>query len=138
VSGAEEALQKALYQRLAADVGLTALLGPGRVFDHVPRDAAAPYLHLGEMEAKAGEDGGPDEGGALTEIAFALVAFSRGRGRKEALAIAAAARAALHDADFALDGFQLVNCRFVSLTTTGAGEASGRRAVVRFRAVVEG
>nr|WP_255600017.1 DUF3168 domain-containing protein [Afifella sp. IM 167] len=131
-------MQKAVYERLAADSGLAALIGPGRVFDYVPRGAEAPYLHLGEMAAKAGEDGGPDVGGALTEIAFALVAFSRGRGRKEALAIAAAARASLHDADFALDGFSLVNCRFVSLTTTGAGEASGRRAVVRFRAVVEG
>ncbi|MCT8266769.1 DUF3168 domain-containing protein [Afifella sp. JA880] len=134
--GAEEALQRAIYERLAGDAALVALIGADKVFDHVPRNMSAPYVHLGEMEVTPVAAGSGAET-KLVEIVFSLVAFSRGRGRRETLGLAAALRNLLHDAEFALAGFTLVACRFVQMKTSGAGEVSGRRAVLKFRAVVE-
>ena len=39
-------------RRLSGDAELTALLGGARVYDGAPRNAAAPYVHLGEITAR--------------------------------------------------------------------------------------
>ena len=127
-------LQRAVFDRLAGDAELVTLLGGARVFDGAPRNAEAPYVHLGEVNARdwstATETG--------TEVSFAVIAWSRQPGRSEALAVAARVEALLHEAALDLDGLRLVNLRHVSTETARNEKPEGRRAVVRFRAVVEG
>ena len=127
------ALQEAVFARLSADAVLIELLGGPHVHDGPPRNAAAPYVHLGEMDARDWSTAGD----AGWEIRFALVIWSREAGRSQGLAIADRARALLHDSALALDGFRLVNLRHLSTETARAEKPEGRRVVVRFRAVVE-
>jgi hypothetical protein len=94
MSGAAPALQQAVFALLASDAELAALVGAGRVYDGAPRNAAAPYVHLGEVTERDWSTA--TEAGV--EISFAVVAWSREPGRAEALAIAERVRALLHDA----------------------------------------
>ena len=132
MSAARE-LQEAVFERLSADASLVALLGGAKVFDGAPRNAQAPYVHLGEVVARdwstATEVG--------TEISFAVVVWSRALGRSEGLLIAERVVALLHDAALSLDGFRLVNLRHVATETARGETPEGRRTAVRFRAVVE-
>ncbi len=133
MSSPARALQEAVFAALAADAALTGLIGAGRVHDGPPRNAAAPYVHLGEVTARDWSTS--TEGG--TEIVFAVVAWSRLPGRSEALAIAERVRVVLHDAPLVLAGHRLVNLRHLATETARAEKPEGRRAVVRFRAAVE-
>jgi hypothetical protein len=128
-----EALQAAVFAALGADAELEALLGGARIFDGAPRNAEAPYVHLGEMNARDWSTA--TEAGL--EILFAVVAWSRQPGRAEALAIAERVRIVLHDAALDVDGWRLVNLRHVATETARNDKPEGRRAVVRFRAVME-
>jgi hypothetical protein len=128
------ALQEAVFAALSADLELQALLGGPHVFDGAPRNAEAPYVHLGESETRDWSTA--TEAG--TEISFALVVWSRQPRRAEALAIAERVRELLHDAALDVDGARLVNLRHVATETARNEKPEGRRAVVRFRAVVEG
>jgi hypothetical protein len=133
MSGAAGALQRAVFAALGADAGLVALLGGANIFDGAPRNAAAPYVHLGEVEARDWSTA-TDAG---VEIVFTVVAWSRQAGRAEALAIAERVRAVLHDAELVVDGWRLVNLRHLATATERLEKPEGRRAVVRFRAVME-
>jgi hypothetical protein len=133
MSGPARALQAAVFSVLSADAELAGLLGGARIYDGAPRNAEAPYLHLGEVSARDWSTA--TEAG--TEISFAVVAWSRQPGRSEALAAAERVRELLHDAALDLDGFRLVNLRHVATETARAEKPEGRRAVARFRAVVE-
>jgi hypothetical protein len=132
------ALQQAVHATLAADATLAALIGAG-IYDGPQRNAAPPYLHFGDASERDWSTG--TEAGA--EVAFAIVALSRERGRNEALGILERVRAVLHDAVFAVDGWRLVTIRFVA-TESGRGDGGGRsdrgdmrRAAARFRARLE-
>jgi hypothetical protein len=130
---AARALQEAMFEALVGDAPLVALLGGAKVFDGARRNAEAPYVHLGEIVARdwstATEEG--------TEISFAIVVWSRAAGRSEGLLIAERVVGLLHDAALTLDGFRLVNLLHVATETARVEKPDGRRAVVRFRAVVE-
>ena len=130
---AARALQEAVFAALSADAELETLLGGANIFDGAPRNAEAPYVHLGELSERDWSTA--TEPGA--EISFAVVAWSRLPGRAEAIAIAERVRAVLHDAALVLDGFALVNLRHIATETARAEKPEGRRAVARFRAVVE-
>src|SRR5215207_10248488 len=102
MSSAAREVQEAVFAALSGDAELTALFGGARVYDGAPRNAAAPYVHLGEITARdwstATEVG--------EEISFAVVGLSRLPGRSEALAIAGRMREILHDAALTLDGWR--------------------------------
>ena len=132
MSGAR-ALQEAVFAALSADAALETLLGGAKVFDGAPRNAEAPYLHLGEFSARDWSTS--TEAG--TEILFAVVVWSRTPGRSEGLLVADRVIALLHDAALTLDGFRLVNLRHVATETARVEKPEGRRAVARFRAAVE-
>jgi hypothetical protein len=132
MSAARE-LQEAVFAALSGDATLAALLGGARVYDGAPRNAEAPYVHLGEFIARDWSTA--TEAG--TEISLAVVVWSRAPGRSEGLLIADRLTALLHDAALALDGHRLVNLRHVATETARVEKPEGRRAVVRFRAVVE-
>lgn len=127
------ALQGAVFAALSGNNDLVELLGGDNIHDGPPRNAAAPYVHLGEMTSRdwstATEEG--------VEINFALVAWSRLPGRAQALAIADQVHAVLHGAPLALAGCRLVNLRHLATETARAEKPEGRRAVMRFRARIE-
>lgn len=127
------ALQAALFQALSGDAVITSLIGGSKVFDGAPRNAEAPYLHLGEMRARDWSTG--TEAGS--EIDFAVVAWSRLPGRSEGMAISDRVIALLHDQALDLDDHRLVNLRHVATETARSDKPEGRRTVARFRAVVE-
>jgi hypothetical protein len=130
---AAQALQTAVFEALAADAALEALLGGAKIFDGAPRNAEAPYAYLGEVTMRDWSTS--TETGF--EVSFAVVAWSRRPGRAEALTIAERVREILDGAALALDGFRLVNLRHVASETARNEKPEGRRAVARFRAVVE-
>ena len=133
MSGPAEALQQAVFSTLSGDAALTTLLGGAKIYDGAPRNAEAPYVHLGEVTVRdwstASEAG--------TEVAFAVVAWSRVPGRSEALAIADRVAVLLHDVDLTVSGHRLVNLRHLSTETAREEKPQGRRAVARFRARLE-
>ena len=130
---AARALQEAVFSALAGDAALAALIGGAHVYDGAPRNAEAPYVHLGEINARDWSTA--TEAGA--EIEFEVVAWSRAPGQSETLAVAERVRVLLHDAALALAGWRLVNLRHIATETARVGKPEGRRATARFRAVVE-
>lgn len=72
---AARSLQEAVFSALAGDAPLIALLGGTNVFDGAPRNAAAPYVHLGETTAR--------DWSTATEAARRFrLRWSCGRGRR--------------------------------------------------------
>ncbi|WP_238120802.1 MULTISPECIES: DUF3168 domain-containing protein [unclassified Xanthobacter] len=127
------ALRKAIHGALAADGPLLALLGGARIFDVPPKDAAFPFVALGE--AVVSDWSTATEAGA--EHALTLHAFSRSGGRAEAYALAAAVQAALHDVPLALTGHRLANLRATTAEVVRDKDGRTFHALVRFRAVTE-
>ncbi|OYX88318.1 MAG: hypothetical protein B7Y01_00410 [Xanthobacter sp. 17-67-6] len=127
------ALRQALHERLVADAALTALLGGERIHDVPPRDAAFPFVTLGETVTSDWSTA--TEGG--TEHALTLHAWSRAAGRREAFEIAAAVQQALHDAPLAPHGHRLANLRATTAEVRREGDGRTFHAVIRFRAVTE-
>ena len=130
---AAKALQEAVFSTLAADAELAALLGGARVYDGAPRNAAAPYVHLGEILSRDWSTA--TEAGA--EVRFDVVAWSEAPGRAEALAIAGRAAELLHDAALSVVGHRLVSLRHLGTQTSREKKPEGRRATARFRARME-
>jgi hypothetical protein len=133
MSGAALALQRAVFTVLAGDGELATLLGGAHVFDGAPRNAVAPYVHLGETVARDWSTA-TDAG---TEATIAVVVWSRLPGQSEGFAIAARIEALLDDAAVPPDGFRLVQLRHVATETARAERPEGRRTILRFRAVLE-
>lgn len=125
-------LQKAIHGALADDAAVGALIGD-RIFDHVPATAPFPYVSFGATSiydwSTATESG--------AEQLFTLHVWSKGRGRKEALAIMEVARACLEGANLALDGHSLVNLAPVFSEVRFDDEQSVHHGLLRYRAVTE-
>ncbi|QUS39295.1 DUF3168 domain-containing protein [Tardiphaga alba] len=130
---AHVALRAAIHAALKADTALIAALGGAHVHDEVPRDAAFPYVTLG--------DGGisdiSTDDGDVQEHRLELHAWSRQGGHKEAHVIAGALLAALDDAPLTPSGHRLVNLRFAVADIRRERDGRTYHAVVRFRAVTE-
>ena len=99
-------LQKAIFEALGANGALAAMIG-ARIFDHAPANAAFPYITFGRTSVYDWSTA--TESGA--EQLFTLHAWSKGKGKKEALEIMELARQSLHDAPLELEGHSLVNLR---------------------------
>ena len=128
----ERALQAAVLSRLRADAALSALVA-GRIYDEPPASPSYPYLAIGRAESRPW--GGVDGEGA--EHALTLTCVSRFGGAEEAKAVIAAARAALHGADFALTDHRLVNLRASFADVFRASDWRSTYGVLRLRAVTE-
>jgi hypothetical protein len=131
----DAALQKAIYDRLAAFAGLTGLLagGSASVHDHVPAGASFPYVVIGDAEsafhgtqATSGRDS-----------RFTIHAYSRASGLKEVRDIVTALHAALEDAPLDVAGQQVVLCRVENSETRQAGDGETRHGALRLRIVTE-
>lgn len=133
MANAAWALQQAVYAALANDAPLVALLGGARVYDVVPTRAEFPYVTFAQTAERDWSTG--DEAGG--EHALTLHVWSRGGGRKETLAIVAAAREVLHEAALSLAGFRLINLRHEVSEVRRDGDGETYHGIVRFRAVTE-
>lgn len=126
-------LQKAVFAALAGDAALTAALGGGKVFDHVPAGAAFPYVTFGRTSvydwSTATESG--------TEQLFTLHVWSKARGKAEALAVLELISAILHDQPLLLDGHALVNLRREFADVRHDEDLDLYHGLARFRAVTE-
>lgn len=122
------ALQKAVYAALASDAALAVFCG-GRVFDAVPKNAAFPYVVIGEAEER--------DGGSIATHALSLHLWSRSHGAREIKLIASAVRACLDGAPLALDGHVLIALAFVSADYVRQSDGETWRGSLRFRAVTE-
>ena len=127
------ALQQAIFAALTADASLVALLGGTRVYDAVPTRAEFPYVTFAQSSERDWSTGS-EQGG---EHILTLQVWSRGGGRKEALAIMARVRAVLHDAPLALSGFRLVNLRHELSEARRDADGETWHGLVRLRAVTE-
>jgi Protein of unknown function (DUF3168) len=126
------ALQQAVYAALAAAPAVKALIGdPARLFDHVPAEAAFPYLCFGS--ASAADWSTKSFAGCEAEIT--LHAWSRARGAKEAKLILAAVHAVLHDAALAVPGHNLALLRFRAGTVLLDEDGLTWHGVARYRAL---
>lgn len=130
---AHAALRAAIHDALKADSALRAVLGGARIYDEVPRDAAFPYVTLGEARIT---DVSADDGDVL-EHALTLHAWSQQGGHREAHVIAGALLQALDDAPLAPSGHRLVNLRFAVADIRRESDGRTYHAAVRFRAVTE-
>jgi hypothetical protein len=127
------ALRAAIRNALLADSALIAALGGSRVYDEPPRNAAFPYVTLGEarlLDAAA-------DGGAVQEHQLMLHVWSRQGGHREAHVIAGALLSVLDDAPLALNDHRLVNLRFTIADIRRESDGRTYHALVRFRAVTE-
>lgn len=130
---ASHELQKAIYQALAADAALTALLGGAKVYDAVPQSAKFPYVALGRASMRDWSTG-TEEG---REHSIVLDVWSRAAGTREAQEIVAAIEDALAGVPLALAGHHLVNLRFDAAEFRREGNGETVHGLVRFRAVTE-
>ncbi|MEQ8825476.1 MAG: DUF3168 domain-containing protein [Filomicrobium sp.] len=127
------ALQKAVYQTLSSNAGLTATVGAGKVFDDVPRDADYPYVTFGLSQVRDWATG-TEEG---HEHVFSLHVWSRENGRKEVHEAMQHMEQALHDEALTLEGHQLINLRHEFSEARREPDGETYRGLVRFRATTE-
>lgn len=133
MSAAGWALQKAMFETLAADPALKALIGdPPRVFDLPPVKGPFPFVVFGDArETKIpGADG-------LVEHDIRLAIHSRYEGRREVKDIVTAILSALDEAPLVLAEFRLVSLRAAFSDIFHRPDADAHQGLVRFRAVTE-
>lgn len=133
MTSAAFALQQAIIERLTADADVIAALGGARVYDDVPLRGEFPCLTFGPSTVRdwsTASDSGQ-------EHSVTVNVWSRGHGRKEALAVLAAVEAALDDASLTLDGHRLINLRHESSDVRRDQDGETFLGIGRFRAVTE-
>jgi hypothetical protein len=126
-------LQQSVFAALSADAALTALLGPGRIFDDVPQGTALPYVALGRTTAQDWSTGSEDG----TEHLFTVHVWSSARGKKQAHEVLGAVRAALHEQPLAVAGHSLINLRHEHSEVRRDPDGETIHGLARFRAVTE-
>lgn len=126
-------LQQAVVERLANDSQVLAITGAGRIFDRLITRAEPPYLVLDEITSSDFSTG--DE--PASEHRLEIEAWSRQDGRRQAVELADAVRAALHDAELALADAALINLRHERTTSRRAPKSGLHVARLSFRAVTE-
>ncbi len=126
-------LRAAVYDALAGNSQLVSVLGGPKIYDEPPKQAAFPYVTLGETYIADFSAGGE----AGQEHQLTLHAWSRQGGHKEAHVIAGALLQALDDAPLTLSDHRLVNLRFAVADVRREPDGRTYHALVRFRAVTE-
>jgi hypothetical protein len=126
-------LQQSVFAALGADAALTALLGPGRIWDDVPQGTPMPYVTLGPATTREASTG-TEEG---SEHSLTVHVWSDARGKKETHEALGAIRAALHDQPLALAGHRLVNLRHEASEVRRDPVSFAIHGTARFRALTE-
>jgi hypothetical protein len=127
------ALQRAVYQALAASSDLTTLLEGARIYDDAPQAAAFPFITLGQSVIRDWSTGTED--GA--EHSLTLHVWSRGGGKKQTLEIVEAIKDVLHDQPLLLADHHLINLRHEFSEARLDPDGDTFHGIVRYRAVTE-
>lgn len=130
MAGSANALQTAIYARLAGDSALTALIGTSSVFDRRVTGKPMPYVVLSEIVTN---DAGPD----AEEHLVTIEVWSDGDGRRQGQEIAARVKVLLQDAVLSLTGFTLVSLMHRSTRTRREAKTKAHVAQMVWRAVTE-
>jgi hypothetical protein len=127
-------LRRAVHAHLSADVGLTALIGSGRIHDEPPRAASGLYVVHGEVSAEDWSTGS-DRG---CEQKLSLVVWA-GESTSSRKALEAGARivASLEGAALAPEGHRLVNLGWLSSKLARDPKTHLPMVTLTFRAVTE-
>lgn len=126
-------LQQAIFERLAGDAVLTALIGDGGVRDHLQTGSRRPGVWIASLESRDASTASE----AGEEHLVTLEVRTGEGGNRTAQKIAARVRALLDDAELVLDGFSLVSL-FHRRTRIGReAKAKGHVGEMVFRAVTE-
>lgn len=133
MSSASRALQASIYEALSTDAGVLAALGGARIYDHVPRGAAYPYVTFGQSTVRDWSTGSEDG----DEHIVTLHVWSLGAGRGQVHEIAEVLRTALHDRELALAGHRLINLRHDHSEARREPDGERFHGLVRLRAVTE-
>jgi hypothetical protein len=132
VDGPVLALQGAIIAALRASEVVEDMVG-GRVYDQPPTNATYPYISINstteQVELAECLDG--------TEVSILLDAWSRATGRPEVLKIANAVRSVLHLQEFDVNGFHLVEMRYVSCNVMMDVDGLTHHAVITLSADIE-
>lgn len=126
-------LQKAVFGALTSDAALTDAIGAGRVHDHAPAELAFPYITFGRTSVYDWSTGTEDG----NEHIFTLHAWSKAKGKAQALEIVTMIRRVLHDAGLAMTGHRLVNLREEFEEVRYDEDHAVYHGIIRFRAVTE-
>jgi hypothetical protein len=124
-------MQKAVYTALSGDATLTAMISG--VFSHVPQDTAFPYIKFDNIIAKDWST----KSNLGIQATLPIHIFSRGRGDKEALNIAAEVKRVLDDAGLSMTGCTMVSLKFSDVKVSELSDGVTWQAVTGFRAMVQ-
>lgn len=126
-------LQKAVFAALTADPALVAVVGQNGVHDHAAAEPAFPYITFGRTSVYDWSTGTEDG----NEHIFTLHAWSKAKGKAQALEIASGIRRVLHDAGIAMAGHRLVSLREEFEEVRYDEDHAVYHGIVRFRALTE-
>lgn len=131
--GVSGALQAAVYQLLASDAGLAALVGAS-VFDEMPEGLVpGTYVSLGAEEVRDLSD----KTGYFADHRFVVSVVTDAEGFAPAKAAAAAVSDALVDRAPVLARGRVVSLRFLKARARRVRRGATRRIDLTFRAIVE-
>lgn len=126
-------LQQGLRTRLAGYSGLSSLVGT-RVYDHVPQDAAFPFVVIGD-DTMIPFDTHSTIGGEHT---VQVHTWSRYRGNAETKQIQSQIYNALHRYALTVSGGTMVDCQCEYAETFLDADGLTMHGVTRFRVLVDG
>lgn len=127
-------LRAAIQTLLAGDAALTALIGPGRVFDEAPRATRGLYITHGEVEAR---DWSTGSGNGCEQDLSLIIWAGESSSVKSALEAAALVALALDEARPALVGHRLIDLRWQTSRLSREPKTGLASVTSRFRAVTE-
>ena len=131
--GTAGALQAAVFQLLAADAGVTALVGAGVHDEMPPGPVSGTFISLGEGETRDLSD----KTGGIAEHRIGVSVISDAEGFAEAQAAAGAVSDALVDAAPPLSRGRVVSFGFLKARARRVRAGQLRRIDLTFRAIVE-
>lgn len=121
-------IQKAVYARLISTYDLNV-----PVYDHVPQDAAFPYIVIGDSTAIQWDT----DDSLGTESTITIHVWSRFRGREEVKEIQGQIYDALHRHELDIDGCHTVTCEWEHADSFVDPDGITRHGVSRFRILAE-
>ncbi len=133
MSSSALALQQSIFAELRGHPVIVALLGGGRIYDHVPQPAPYPYVSFGQSVVRDADTS--TESG--DEHLLTLHIWSRAEGRTETHALIDAVRSALHQQALTLAGHRLITLRHEFSEARREPDGDTIHGLVRLRAVTE-
>ena len=134
MTAASWALQQAVFAALAADDNIKDIVDdPPRLYDHVPRGAAFPYIVIGESR----ESDASTATDTATAHTLTIHVWSRAPGTKESRIAAAAVLDSLNNASLTVTGHTLVDLRWLDTDIRRDTDGETIHAALRFRALTE-